>query len=160
MADSEAKPCSSVLAVRIDSRIVGVPVPHVVESMRPLPVDPLAGAPEFVLGLAVIRGSATPVVDLAALLTDGVAAPSRSTDKPRFVLLRVGGRSVALKVQEVLAIRELEREGLESLPPLWQGQHPPAVAALGVLDHELFLVLEAARLLPGDGGQTERSGGA
>lgn len=37
--------------------------------MRPLPVAAVAGAPDFVAGVAIIRGDAVPVVDAARLLT-------------------------------------------------------------------------------------------
>lgn len=158
MAVIQVEPSLAVLAMRADSRVVAVPVLHVVESMRLLPVEPLAGTLPFVLGLAIIRGSATPVVDLAALLADGAGvAPVASG---RFVVLRVGSRRVVLSVEAVLAVRALARAELESLPPLWQGSHPPAVAALGALDRELLIVLEATRLLPDDWRHPANEGGA
>lgn len=147
-----------MLVMRADSRVVAVPIQHVTELMRPLPVEPLAGAPPFVLGLAIIRGTATPVIDLAALLADGAATAPQNTG--RFVTLRVGHRSVALSVEAVLAIRALPRAELESLPPLWQGPHAPAVAVLGALDRELLIVLETTRLLPDDWHQSASTGAA
>ncbi len=115
--------------------------------MRPLPVEPLAGAPAGVLGVTIVRGRVTPVVDLETLLGDGT---TRRTGSARFVTLRIGDRAVALLVEAVRSIRTLARTELESLPPLWQGSHPPAVAALGAVDRELLFVLEATRLLPDD----------
>lgn len=117
--------------------------------MRPLPVESLAGAPPFVLGVVVLRGHPTPLVDLATLLSDDVSA-TPPTDSARFVTLRVGTRDVALNVHELLGIHALADDELEPLPPLWRGPHSPAVAALGVRDHELVIVLETARLLPED----------
>ncbi len=139
-------PAAPILALRTRRYACAMPLAHIVEVMRPLPVEPLAGAPAGVAGLAIIRGRATPVVDLAALLDDGATASGGSA---RFVTLRIGARSIALLVEAVLSVRALARVQFEELPPLWQGAHPPAVAALGALDRELFLVLEAARLLPG-----------
>ncbi len=136
----------SVLAVRAGPQLCALPAAHVAEVMRPLPVAPLAGAPPAVLGLAVIRGQPTPVVDLAALLA--ARAPGPPAASARFVALRIGVRPVALQVDEVLALRALERDELAALPPLWQGPQPPAVTALGARDRELLLVLETARVLP------------
>lgn len=137
-----------VLTMRAGSRLCAVPIAYTVEVMRPLPVEQLAGAPSFVLGLAIIRGRATPVMNLAALLAEGAAAPI--TSSARFVTLRVGSRGIALHVEAVLAIRTLEPAQLAALPLLWQGANAPAVKALAMLDRELLLVLEAARLLPED----------
>jgi purine-binding chemotaxis protein CheW len=110
--------------------------------MRPLAVAPLPGAPAFVRGLSVIRGRPVPVVDLGALLSS--SEPSKPT---RFVTLRLDGRCVALAVEAVLSIQELPGT-LSSLPPLLAEASAEAVSAVGMLDAELILVLEAARLVP------------
>ncbi len=132
----------AVLVVRAGGHDCGLPVEHVVETFRPLPVDPLGEAPFFVLGLARVRGEATPVLDLARLLNANAEAPFL-----RYVSLRVEGRRVALAVESVGGLRELDPEQLGSLPPLLS-QAAPAVEALGVLDQGLLLVLRAAKLLP------------
>lgn len=144
----EAAPPARILSLRSGRRVCAVPLEHVMEVMRPLPVEPLAGAPAFVAGLAVIRGQATPVLDLDALLGGNSAAIPAASG--RFVTLRVANRPIALRVDAVLAIQPLAADRLAALPPLWQGPHPPAVTALGTLDRELLIVLETARLLPGD----------
>lgn len=136
-----------VLTLRVSRCVCAVPLAHVAEVMRPLPVEPLAGAPAGVLGMAVIRGKATPVIDLSVLLGDRAAAATASA---RFVTIRAGQRAIALLVDAVLAIRTLARAELEALPPLWETSHPSAVSALGTLDRELLIVLEATHLLPED----------
>jgi len=157
MTTHQLVPSTPVLTLRLGHCTCAVPLCYITEVMRPLPVEPLAGAPAGVLGMAVIRGRATPVVDLEALLGDGITT---RTDSARFVTLRIGDRVVALFVEAVRSIRTLARTELESLPPLWQGPHPPAVSALGAADRELLLVLEATRLLPGDWQPTGTEGGA
>jgi purine-binding chemotaxis protein CheW len=122
--------------------------------MRPLPVTPLAGAPAFVQGLSVIRGTPVPVVDLGALLSG--SDPAKPT---RFVTLRLDGRCVALAVEGVLGIRELPGT-LSSLPPLLADASAEAVSALGILDAELVLVLEAARLVPDSVGKERDAEGS
>ena len=49
-------------------QLCALPVGHVGETMRPLPVETLAGGPPFAPGVSVIRGQPTPVVDLAEVL--------------------------------------------------------------------------------------------
>lgn len=157
MSTSPHAPGSSVLVLRTSYRTCAVPLAYVSEVMRPLPIESLAGAPAGVCGVAVVRGRAIPVVDLGALLDDGVVVRS---DAARFVTLRVGNRAVALLVNAVRTIQTLAWGKFESLPPLWQGPQSPAVAALGVVDRELLLVLEATRLLPDGWSATGHEGGA
>jgi len=141
------------LVCRVGSRLCALPVEHVIETMRPLPVEPMAGAPRFVRGLSVIRGVPTPVVDAARLLgvteeeSDLAAAPAAGG---RFVTLRAGERPVALAVDAVLTVRALAEPSLHELPPLLRDAATDVVSAVSVLDAELLLVLRAARLVPGD----------
>lgn len=133
-----------VLMVASADRVCALPLTHVRETMRPLPVERIAGAPEFVLGLSVIRGKAVPVVDLALLL-----GASRSEGAARrFLTLELGERDVALAVGDVLGVRELDTSQLSALPPLVDGAQAEMVEALGTLDAQLLRVLRAASVLP------------
>jgi len=116
---------------------------EVVETLRPLPVEAVAGAPFFMRGLALVRGLALPVIDAARLLDgiDAVSAPRR------FVVLRTGERRVVLAVDEVLGVRAVPIDVQHPLPPLLDEAGRDAVACIGRLDAELLLVLDNARLL-------------
>jgi purine-binding chemotaxis protein CheW len=132
--------------------LYALPLAHVVETLRPLPVEPLAGAPAFVRGLCVIRGVPRPVVDATGLL--GAHAPGDPPAEPptaRFVTVRAGAHQVALAVDAVLGVRTVPPESLHTLPPLLQEAGAEAVAAIGRLDNELLLVLRSSRLLPEEG---------
>jgi purine-binding chemotaxis protein CheW len=124
----------------------GIPLESVREIMRPLPIAALADAPDFVLGLATIRGAATPVVDLGRVL--GGAGASKATFG-RFISLHVDGRSVALAVQAVSGVLELEET--TELPPLLSEAAMDAVESLSLRDAGLLLVLRSARLVPDTG---------
>ncbi len=131
-----------VLVCRVQSRLCGLPLDAVEETLRPLPLRPLASPVVHVQGLARIRGDWLPVVDLAGLL--GVTAePPR-----RHVVVRAGERRVALAVTEVLGLQSLPAEKLRALPPLLRDREHGAVAALAERDDELIAVLDQARLLP------------
>jgi purine-binding chemotaxis protein CheW len=130
----------SHLLLRVGARVCGLPVAHVVETMRPLPIERLVGAPPFVLGVAIIRGSLAPVIDLAMLLGSGDASPPN-----RFVTLRVGDRRVALAVQSVIGIRSIEANDMT--PPLLRTASAHVVDAIANLDQELLLILRATTLL-------------
>jgi purine-binding chemotaxis protein CheW len=137
------------LVVAVGSRFCSIQLEHLTETMRPLPIEAVAGMPPFVLGLSVIRGAPVPVVDLAAAMgTSGSSAPSR------FVLLKVGDRRVALAVDAVVGVRDMDVKALERMPPLLQGASADLIEAIGALDTELLVALDAARLLTEDAWRT------
>jgi purine-binding chemotaxis protein CheW len=120
-----------------------MPLIHVIETMRPLPVEPISGVPAFVQGISIIRGIPTPVVDLGAVL----GAPSKRAE--RFVTLRVGDRQVALSVNAVLGVRDLDTIlTIRELPPLLQRASNEVVETIGTLDKQVLMVLQASWELP------------
>jgi purine-binding chemotaxis protein CheW len=110
--------------------------------MRPLDVERIAGVPPFLRGLAVIRGSAVPVIDAGVLLGDERSRPTR------FVTVKAGQRRIALAVDAVIGVKTIPPGALDDLPLLFQRSDTDAVAAVGTLDSELLLVLRSARLIP------------
>jgi purine-binding chemotaxis protein CheW len=144
-SDDSDQSSKSGLAIvcQVRARHCALLVSRIVETMRPLPVEPLASMPPFVAGLAVIRGTPTPVIDAGALL--GESAAARPT---RFVVVRIGARHVALAVEGVLGVRSLDATALLELPPLLRHASNEIVSALGTLDAELLVVLGDAYLIP------------
>jgi purine-binding chemotaxis protein CheW len=120
------------------------PLEEVIEIMRPLPVEPLANAPDWIQGVARIRGAAVPVVRLAALFQ----ADSNDILPTRFVTLRLGQRCIALGVQSVIGVIDLSDCGLESLPPLLKSAQTDVIRTLGTLDADFLVMLNTARLVP------------
>lgn len=130
------------LVCRVASRICALPLDAVIETMRPQPIQALAGAPAFIAGVAVIRGEPAVVVDLARLLGDEPAQPRR------FVTLRGARRPVALAVDAVLGVRAIAAAQLTELTPLAGAIAGDVVAAIGTLDDRMLIMLETARLVP------------
>lgn len=142
LANESRAPKTPYLIAQVGANRVAVPLRDVIEVMRPLPISALAGAPPPVLGAAVVRGAAVPVIDARALV--GEAGARACT---RFVSLRVGARRAALAVDAVLDVRAVEDAELASMPPLLRDAASGAAGALGVLDERLLLVLQAARIV-------------
>ena len=137
-----AASCRSVLLLRAGERTCALSLFDVLEIMRPLPIDEVARAPGFLRGLSMIRGVPTPVVSLASLW----ARPDGSST--RFVLVRAGQeRRVALAVDEVLGVLELDPATLHALPPLAQNA-ADTLEAIGALDGQLLFVLNSGRIVP------------
>ncbi|HUZ30530.1 MAG TPA: chemotaxis protein CheW [Xanthobacteraceae bacterium] len=118
-----------------------LPIGHVIEIMRPLPVEQIAGAPHYVRGLSIIRGMPVPVVDLGLIVGD------RATTTTRVVTVRAA-RVVALAVDSVLGVSTVAGETLDELPPLVRDAAPDAIAAIGRLDNGLIVFLHTTRIVP------------
>lgn len=136
----------AMLVTRVGRVACALPIAHVVETMRPLPIEPIARAGEdalaIVIGIAVIRGAAVPVIDARKLL--GVEGGPAT----RLVVLETGERRIALAVDAVLDVQEIDAATLERLPPLLASARRESVSALATRDAELMVVLDAARALP------------
>jgi len=109
--------------------------------MRPLPVEPIPGAPSFVRGVSIVRGAPIPVVDLGAVL-----AQREESSFTRFVTVAIDGRRVAIAVEGVIGLRVVNG-GTGDLPPLLRDASEGALASLGTLDASLLAFLRAGRLL-------------
>jgi purine-binding chemotaxis protein CheW len=131
-----------VMLFKARTMLCALSTAHVLEIMRPLPVQAVAAAPAFVSGVALIRGVAVPVVDAGTLLGEPGAAGIT-----RFIALRIGERSVALAVEAVLGIRQLPQASLQQLPPLLADTGSDVLSALGRLDSALLTVLQLGRTL-------------
>lgn len=137
---------TQVLMVTAGARACAIPLCHVAETMRPLAIETVAGTPSFVRGVAVIRGEPTPVIDLNALLGDGESG----TRYGRFVTIKVGARRVAIGVDGVAGVRDLDSSRLGELPPMLRDAAAGLVEAIGTRDAQLLVVLRTARMVPDD----------
>lgn len=131
-----------VLLCSAQTSSFALPLAHVLETMRPLPVQPILGSPPFVRGLAIVRGEPVPVVDLASLMGGGRGSPRR------WVIVRAGAPATVLEVDRILGIHTLSDGVLRDLPPLLQNTDTEVISAMGALDAQLLLLLDQSRLLP------------
>lgn len=132
------------LLVASGSIVSALPVGVVVETMRPLPTEPIRGAPPAVLGLSVIRGEPVPVVDLCRVL-----GRESSRFPRRYVVVKsADDRRAALAVDAVLGIEELDLSQMDALPPLVAGADNDIISAIGWRDQHFLQVLQAGRIVP------------
>lgn len=132
------------LLVRIPGALCALPLAEVIETMRPLPIEPLADKSGFIRGVARIRGAAVPVVELTALFRGEPCC-----DLPtRFVTLRVGQHCIALAVQDVVGMVDLSDHVFNNLPPLLKTARTEFIETLGALDAEFLVMLNTALLVP------------
>lgn len=138
------KETSTWLVVKVGDLQCGLPITDVVETMRPLPSRVLSNVPDFLKGVSRIRGKPTPVVDLGVLLQGKASAGGR------VVTLRFGERQVGLAVDHVLGVVDVDAGDVGDLAPLLQAAAEHVLTELGQLDQELFMALDAGRVISED----------
>ena len=137
---------SPALVVTVGARACAIPLRHVAETMRPLPIESVAGMPAFIRGVSVIRGAPVLVLDLRALLEPGEPEPSLAF--ARLVVVKLGERRLAVGVDAVVGLANLGAAQLEELPPILGDVSAALVESIGTRDAQLLVVLRATRLVP------------
>lgn len=134
---------ATCLVFRASRLLCALHLDEVVETMRPLAVQPLAGTPPFVRGITIMRGVPAPVIDVAAALA-GTEAPVH-----RFVAVRTDRGPIAFATGEVLGIRPVTDVDTERQHSSLLGVTPTRlVAAVATLDTEPLFLLQSMRLVP------------
>jgi len=139
---SDVSNASGFLICRCGSQLCAFSLEHVIESMRPLPVSAIPDMPPFLLGVAIIRGALTPVVQLSQLI--GAKASMLST---RFVTMATGTRITAFAVDSVIGVHLLDLALVLPITILSTQVESSNIAAITLLDSELLLVLQNSRII-------------
>ena len=119
-----------------------LPATDVREVVRAVSILPLPNAPAAVEGVINVRGTLVPVLDLRRRL-DLPARPVALSD--HLVLVRAGGRDVAVRVDRAIAVVAAGDECLEA--PDAGLTTAPFISAVGKLVDGLVLVHDLRRFL-------------
>jgi len=147
LGDGGASKLARLLTCRVGPKICALQLDHVVETFRPLPVEQLPNLPPFVRGISMVRGQPTPVLDARALLGSDDGAPPGRCVSLRWQARGVR-RAIALAVDAVLGVIELDGGQLGELPPLLRSASGQALGAIGAVDSDLLLLLQHTRVVP------------
>lgn len=134
----------------VDGHRYGLPLSVTERVLHMVAISPLPGCPEVVLGAINIHGDVVPVLDVRRRLglPDGEYGPAA-----RLLVARTARRVVALPVDDVLDVLELEPESVDSPDAIVPGmEHVSGVVALAdglLLIHDLdaFFSVEEERQL-------------
>lgn len=130
------------LVFRAGQLLCALRLEDVIETMRPLAVQPLAGTPAYVSGIAIMRGLPAPVIDVARLLG------GHDAQATRFVAVRTDRGPIALATGNVLGIRPTLSDTDQQNAPLLGAAPARMVAAVGTVDTEPIFQLHSMRLVP------------
>ncbi len=115
-----------------------VPIAHIAEILKPLPITPVPRAPRVVIGVMTVRGRLVTVIDLRRRLR---LAEAPVDHRSRILITDTGDERIGLLVDEVRQVHRLSegeiepREVLGGDPqPYLAGIGRPAGAILTLLD--------------------------
>lgn len=125
----------------LDDELFAVSAEEVTEIVRPPEVTPLPRVPEWLLGIANLRGEIITVVDLARLLR---RQTSPNAAKPKLIVLRgqSSGALIAFKVDKLSEVTTLTDDRIEfsrAASPYIFGQASYQAKPLNLLDAKTLL---------------------
>lgn len=126
----------------LDDRSYGVDVDSVQEVLRGLPRTRIPLAPRALAGLINLRGQVLTAIDLREQLE----LPPRDADlEPMLVVIRVAGEPVALLVDTIGAVVDVEADQFELPPETLTGPSRALVKGAYKLPDHLLLALDVDR---------------
>jgi len=103
-----------IIAFEMDDELYGADIAEVAEILDMAPIMPLPNVPEFVLGVANLRGTILPVIDLR--IRFGLSLRSFD-DNSRIIVLTAGQFLVGIVVDRLWELLRLDQEGFQPPPP-------------------------------------------
>ena len=126
----------------LDGRLYGVDVASVQEVLRGQPQTRIPLAPESVSGLINLRGQVLSAVELRARL----GLPDRAADQDAMlVVVRVAGETIALLVDTIGAVIDVDEEQFELPPDTLTGPSREFLHGAYKLEDQLLLALDIDR---------------
>ena len=132
----------------------GVDVQKVQEVLRYQPQTRVPLAPNSVRGLINLRGQIVTALDLRCRL--GLGEPDKDT-LPINVIVRTDDGAVSLLVDEIGDVVEVTDDDFEPTPETVTGVARELITGTYKLEHQLLLILDAAKTVNLEQGQTEQS---
>ncbi|HVP66341.1 MAG TPA: chemotaxis protein CheW [Anaeromyxobacteraceae bacterium] len=126
--DDGAPSIAELVIFRVGSEEYAVDVRRVREVVAPLPVRRMPRVPEFMEGVADLRGEIIPVIDVRRRFGLHAGTPTRKT---KLMVVHMGGSKVGLVVDAVLEVMRVSRAAIRPAPPL-AGRDAPGLF-LGVV---------------------------
>ena len=129
-----------MLVIQLGGERFGIALAHLEQVFPQSPITPVPGAADYLLGVANLQGIVRSVVDPRRLMH----LPSDATDKGYLVLVRLRDCFVALWVEQLEGVAQIDMEALAPVDHAAAGETPSFVK--GVTDDHI-MVLDLASLL-------------
>jgi purine-binding chemotaxis protein CheW len=133
-----------LMAFELGDELYGVSAAGVAEIREPLPLMPVPNVPSHILGLANLRGTVMPVIDLRRRF--GFEAKADTPDH-RLIILKGPGYAAALRVDSVYGLARLPQTDFQPAPPGVARVAPEYYSQIATLDGRMLIELNVRELL-------------
>lgn len=106
----------------------------------------IANAPEFILGVANLRGTIVPIVDMRVKFNLGTAEFNQFTV---VIILNVADRVVGMVVDGVSDVIQLAQEQIRPVPDFSSTFDTEYITGLGTIDQRMLILVDIENLMSG-----------
>jgi purine-binding chemotaxis protein CheW len=122
----------------------GVDIGAVENIIELQPINAASHVPGFVEGIADLRGTALPVVDLRKRFGLPVEEATKET---RIIVIEIDGTLVGMMVDAVPEVLRVPEEAIEPLPPIVLTVDSTFITGIAKIDERLIILLDLSRVL-------------
>lgn len=135
---------TQICTFRCEKYLFGIDVLKVQEIIRHVPATRVPLAPPVVVGLINLRGQLVTALDLRRRLE---LPPQDDRAKSINVLVRNDDGAVALQVDEIGDVVDVDAEQLERTPEMIQGVAREMITGVYKLKNQLLLILDTSKVV-------------
>jgi purine-binding chemotaxis protein CheW len=135
---------SLICTFTANSRLYGLPIEEVQELLKPHTVTPIPLTRREILGLINLRGQVVPCVDLRVALGHPAREASHSFMN---VVARTNVGPVALAVDAISDVVEVNASQIETVPDTVNPQQRPYIVSACKLPERILLVLNLSHII-------------
>lgn len=133
-----------IIAFEMDDELYGADIAEVAEILDMVPIMPLPNLPEFVLGVANLRGTILPVIDLR--IRFGLSQ-KQFDDNSRIIVLTTEHLVAGIVVDRLWELLRLDQEAFQPPPPDVAKIDPEYFKEVTPVKGRMLIVLDTKRLL-------------
>ncbi|MFB5191451.1 chemotaxis protein CheW [Alicyclobacillus fastidiosus] len=134
------------VTMKIGEELYGAKVEQVLSVERMLDISPVPRTLSYIKGVANLRGTVTPVIDLRERV--GLSAPSAAAEESRrIVVVEVDDMTVGLIVDAVEDVVSLDESAIEPAPAVVGGLQAVYLEGVARVGERLLVLLNLERIL-------------
>jgi len=133
-----------IIAFELDDELYGADIAEVAEILDMAPIMPLPNVPEFVLGVANLRGTILPVIDLRIQFC---LSHKPFDDNSRIIVLTDEQFVAGIVVDHLWELLRLDQDSFQPPPPDVAKIYPEYFKEVAPVRGRMLIVLDIKRLL-------------
>jgi purine-binding chemotaxis protein CheW len=138
-----------LVGFRLGSKLFGADILNVREILRDPRIDVVDGLPDFILGVAQIRGQVLPIVNLKHIL--GMPSTPMEDEKKWVLVAHAGKRSIGYIVDAVTPIIRIKKDSVLPAPDLiLYGLRSKYIQGVCESDKGLIIIVKMEHMLADD----------